>query len=125
MRVLIAVAVLTLSAASVQAQEQQDRSLRMATYVFAATAAADWTTTGIALSRGAMHEANPFLQWAHDDTAKTVIAGAAMDAVSIYAVRRWIGPTHPRAVAVVFFAQSALRLYFVQKAAKQTAAVRR
>lgn len=100
------------------------QSLKTATVTFATAAAADWTTTAMALSASPhivslrVHESNPMLQWAHDDPLKTVLAGAAIDAASIYAVRRWIGPRHPKVVAVIFYAQAAARVYFVSKSVR-------
>lgn len=95
-----------------------------ATRVFAASAAADWTMTGIGLSRGTIapgvrfSESTPTLRWAHDDPALTVAAGAAMDVAGVYALRRWLAPTHPRLAAVTLYALAASRVYFVSRSVR-------
>ncbi len=99
-----------LSALSVCAQ-----SLRTATQVFAVTAAADWTMTGIGLSRGAFTELNPSLRWAQNDPARVVAAGVALDVAGVYALHHWVAPRHPKVAVVVLYAQSAARVYFVSR----------
>ncbi len=96
----------------------QAQSLRTATTVFAATAAADWTVTGIGLAQGTIHEANPTFGWAHDRPARTVAAGVGLDVAGVWALHRWVAPTHPKVAAVLLYAQAAARVAFVARGAR-------
>ncbi len=88
---------------------------RTAAYVFAGTAAADWTMTSYGINKGRVHEANPALQWARNEPWKIVAAGAAGDAAGVWALNRYVAPKHPKIAAVTLYAQAALRVYFVSR----------
>lgn len=110
MRISLVVMCLTVWAGSASAQ-----SLKAATYTFAVTAAADWTMTGVGLSKGAMTEGNPSLRWAHDNPVAVVAAGAAMDVAGVWTLHKWVAPKHPKIAAIVLYAQAATRVYFASK----------
>lgn len=109
MKLIIAVLCVSLLAAPAHAQ-----SLRTATQVYAATTVADWTMTGIGLSRG-FGELNPALRWTQNDPAKTVIAGAVADAVGVWAMHRFVGRRHPTAAARTLVVLSAVRVFWVAR----------
>jgi len=93
------------------------QSLKTATYVFTASAAADWATTYAFLDRRAATEGNPLLQWTHNDPAATVAAGVAIDVAGLYVWRRFVGRKHPRLAAVGLYATAALRGVWVAQSA--------
>lgn len=79
--------------------------------VFAAGAAADWTSTAVSLSHPTSREDNPLIAWAKAPTA-IIATGAAIDALGAYA---WMKSTtnHRRLRAVGFVAAAAFRGYLV------------
>lgn len=81
MRALIATCVLC---CAVPAQAQ---SLKTATYVFAASATADWTATYHFLDVKAAIETNPLLGPMHNQPGATVALGAALDVVTVWGGR--------------------------------------
>ncbi len=103
MKTLI-VALVMMSASSASAQTPLS--------MFAAGAAADWTSTGYALNRG-FNEGNSLINWTNSPTA-TVAMGVAIDAAGAYA---WMRATkdHRKIQAIGFYAATAFRVYLTAR----------
>lgn len=101
------------------------QSLKTATYVFAASAAADWTATYHFLDVGAATETNPLLGPMHNQPGATVALGAALDVVTVWAWNRYVGRTHPRIAAWGLLGMSAYRFDLARRGVQVVGASRR
>lgn len=93
--------------------------LRLPTLVFAGAAAADWTTTYRNLSPGPTwdrgQEWNPLLSPLHNRPVPTVLAGAALDVVGVWAWDRFVGRKHPKLAAIGLYAGAGLRIWLASR----------
>lgn len=91
------------------ASAQERPSMKLPTLVYAGAAALDVWSTADCLSVGCV-ERNPIIAWAQPHgTAKMLVFGEALDALSIAAVHRWIAPKHPKIATVGLYAGAVLR----------------
>lgn len=103
---LLALALMVPSIASAQS----GTSLRTASIVFGASAAADWTMTAIWMDKGG-DEGNVLIRGLQPKGAVPMIAaGAAIDVASLYAWNRYVGRSHPKMAVIGLYAASAVRL---------------
>lgn len=118
MRNRIAFAVLVVLLGSSKLFAQESESLKKPIIVFSAAAAADWITTYRSHSTfrnctdhfcgGAREERNVLISNIKQP-AKMVLAGAAIDAASIFLVNKMLGKKHPRVARALFYGAAAYR----------------
>ena len=106
-RLLLAAFTLPLCASPLFAQERPDMRAPIATFM--AAAAADWTTTGIALSRPGVHESNPLLGFTGSRPTTTVSALIIGDVAGAWAITRYVAPRKPRLARVMLYSFAAAR----------------
>ena len=91
---------------------QYDRDLDAATWVYVATAAADWTITPVCYAQGCgVHKAGLFLYDVKQ--AAAIPLGLAIDAGIVWVVREHLAPDHPKLARSLLYALSAVRVVFV------------
>ena len=86
------------------------QSLKLPTLVYAGAVTADWSSTYRTLSLGGT-ERNIALRFLHDDPVKTVVVGAAMDAIGAWVWNRYIGKTHPKLATIGLYAAAGFRTW--------------
>lgn len=99
---------LVLIASPVTAQE----SLRIPTVVYFSAASSDWASTAYCLHHPLCHEGNPTLRWAERPlgTAGVIAVSAALDVAIVYAVHRWLAPSHPKIASALLYIGAADRV---------------
>ncbi len=91
---------------------QDAPSLKVPMTVFAASAAADWSSTAYCVSSPYCHEANPMFAWAQPHGVPAMIAlGASFDVATGLLFKR-IGVHHPKLAAIGLYANAAARIAF-------------
>lgn len=105
--------VLALALACPQAllAQQREARLKLPTTMFAAAAAADWTTTYHGLKHYRLREANPLLRRFDKTPGKLVLIGGAIDAGALAAWHYAVGRDHPRLAAAGLWTMTAFRAY--------------
>jgi hypothetical protein len=106
---LFAFALLVTCAVPASAQDMPiSHKFGLSTY--AASAVLDYHSTYKVLSNGG-RENNPAAQWLNNNPAKTVIAGAVVDAVAVPLLYKWLGKNHPQLTTVLLYTASAFRFH--------------
>lgn len=101
---MLAVVVMFLMVGSASAQ-----SLRGATWAYSVASAADLATTGVVLSQPGGREANPLAQPFAQSPGQLVVTGATIDAVTIWAATKWLGPKHPKLTRTLLYVGAGIR----------------
>lgn len=93
------------------ANRVQAQNVPSVTYLSAA--AVDWTTTARCFHASPFcGEGNPMYGWVRPNTAWTTIPQSmAFDVFTVYAVNRWIKPSHPKLAKVGLFVGAGVRIY--------------
>lgn len=112
----ILIALTLFVAAPVSAQ-----SLKLPTTVFLASVAADWSSTGYALSHNPnCHEINPLINWIEPHSLTVMVAtGAISDVMVLYASHRLLAPRHPRLMRIALYSLSGFRVSLALYNARQ------
>jgi hypothetical protein len=97
------------------AREHDDRdALNTASWVYVATAAADWSVTAVCarVLCGTKTQTGLFLYGVEDDRW-AIPLGLATDAIVVYGVREFVAPDHPKLARALLYGASAVRLVFI------------
>ena len=103
--------VLVLAPLTVFAQEEPNRSLRVATIAAGAAAAADWASTYHTLKNYHTRETNPLLRPMDDTPGRLVTVGAILDVGAVTAWNLTMGKKHPKVAVAGLWAMTAFRVY--------------
>ena len=123
-RLLAALLLLSLVAATAEAQEEN--RLKIPTIAASAAAAADWASTYHALKYYHVREVNPLLRPFDSSPGSMVSLGAVMDAGAISAWNLTVGKRSPRVAAAGLWAMTAFRAYLaIHNLRNERRAVRR
>jgi hypothetical protein len=111
MRLVVVVCMVLATPSLSHADDQHAaRSLKLPLAVYAGTAALDYHSTYRFLQFEDLQEWNPAINWLDHKPKTMITVGAAMEATAAYALRRWVGREHPKALRVALYAASGLHV---------------
>ena len=113
-RVWVIVAIIVLAIAGTTQAEEKRPSLALPSGVFAAAAAADWTSTYYALDNGCKED-NVVINRLQRHPPLLIFAGAGIDVAGMWAWNTYVGRQHPRLAKIGLYAAAGFRLYLAAK----------
>ena len=96
---------------------QETSNLRFSERLFVTSVVSDWTSTAYCTAQKFCKENDPEYSWAERSfgSPAMVAIGAGSDLLGVWVIHKWIGPKHPKVIAVSYYIASGFRFYLASK----------